>query len=172
MIFAYSSAMLWKLMKASASRHCRELMSFYLIWQGRLSLIHISSIPLAIAFYYVWPYVAGALQSITGFIRTSGLLGTFVFGTLDKMLLPFGIHHLIAFPIEYTKVGGTMMIDGVMYEGVKNIINGQAASASATGYITRNFTNGRLLFQLAGLPGAAFAMYRCAKPVSYTHLHL
>ena len=78
------------------------------------------------------------------------------------MLLPFGIHHLIAFPIEYTKVGGTMMIDGVMHEGVKNIINGQAASASATGYITRNFTNGRLLFQLAGLPGAAFAMYRCA----------
>ena len=127
-------------------------------------MVALASIPLAIAFYYVWPYVAGALQSITGFIRTSGLLGTFVFGTLDKMLLPFGIHHLIAFPIEYTKVGGTMMIDGVMYEGVKNIINGQAASASATGYITRNFTNGRLLFQLAGLPGAAFAMYRCAKP--------
>ena len=57
-----------------------------------------------------------------------------------------------------------MTIDGVVYEGVKNIINGQAASATATGYITRNFTNGRLLFQLAGLPGAAFAMYRCAKP--------
>lgn len=56
------------------------------------------------------------------------------------------------------------MIDGTLYEGVKNIINGQAASASATGYIVRNFTNGRLLFQLAGLPGAAFAMYRCAKP--------
>lgn len=126
-------------------------------------VVAFASIPLAIGFYYLWPYVAGALQGITGFIRTSGLLGTFVFGTLDKMLLPFGIHHLIAFPIEYTKVGGTMMIDGVMYEGVKNIINGQAASASATGYITRNFTNGRLLFQLAGLPGAAFAMYRCAK---------
>ena len=65
-------------------------------------MVALASIPLAIAFYYVWPYVAGALQSITGFIRTSGLLGTFVFGTLDKMLLPFGIHHLIAFPIEYT----------------------------------------------------------------------
>ena len=51
-------------------------------------MVALASIPLAIAFYYVWPYVAGALQSITGFIRTSGLLGTFVFGTLDKMLLP------------------------------------------------------------------------------------
>ena len=56
-----------------------------------------------------------------------------MFGTLDKMLLPFGIHHLIAFPIEYTSVGGTMTIDGVLYEGVRNIINGQAASADATG---------------------------------------
>ena len=125
-------------------------------------MVSILSIPLAMGFYYIWPFIAGGLQNITGFIRTSGLFGTFVFGTLDKMLLPFGIHHLIAFPIEYTKVGGTMMIDGTLYEGVKNIINGQAASADATGYITRNFTNGRLLFQLAGLPGAAFAIYRCA----------
>ncbi|MEG0469904.1 MAG: PTS transporter subunit EIIC [Longicatena sp.] len=126
-------------------------------------MVTLISIPVAIGFYYIWPFIAGGLQNITTFIRSSGLFGTFVFGTLDKMLLPFGIHHLIAFPIEYTKVGGTMMIDGVMYEGVKNIMNGQAASADATGYLVRNFTNGRLLFQLAGLPGASFAIYRCAK---------
>lgn len=127
-------------------------------------MVALISVPAALVTYYVWPYIAAGLQGITGFIGSSGLLGTFVFGTLDKALLPFGIHHLIAFPIEYSAVGGTMTIDGVVYEGVKNIINGQAASAAATGYITRNFTNGRLLFQLAGLPGAAFAMYRCAKP--------
>jgi len=56
-----------------------------------------------------------------------------------------------------------MTIDGTVYEGVRNIIVGQAGSASATGYIVRNFTTGRILFQLAGLPGAAFAMYKCAK---------
>lgn len=127
-------------------------------------MVALFSIPAALAAYYIWPFIASILQGITSFIGRSGLLGTFVFGTLDKMLLPFGIHHLIAFPIEYSSVGGTMTIDGILYEGVKNIINGQAASASATGYIVRNFTNGRLLFQLAGLPGAAFAMYRCAKP--------
>lgn len=145
----------------------KKLPSMFAFFAGTkfvIIVITFVSIPLALSFYYIWPYVAGALQGITGFIRTSGLLGTFVFGTLDKMLLPFGIHHLIAFPIEYTQVGGTMMIDGTMYEGVRNIINGQAASADATGYITRNFTSGRILFQLGGLPGAAFAMYRCAKP--------
>ena len=127
-------------------------------------MVALASIPLGVIFYYVWPYVASGLQGITQFISSTGLFGTFVFGTLDKMLLPFGIHHLIAFPIEYSQVGGTMVIDGVMYEGVRNIINGQAASATATGYITRNFTNGRLLFQLAGLPAAALAMYRTARP--------
>lgn len=129
-----------------------------------IMMVTLVSVPLAIVVYYVWPYIGALLQGITAFINTSGLFGTFVFGTLDKMLLPFGIHHLIAFPIEYTSVGGTMTIDGVLYEGVRNIINGQAASADATGYITRNFTTGRVLFQLTGLPGAAFAMYRCAKP--------
>ena len=123
----------------------------------------LASIPLAIATYYIWPFIGNALQSLTNLMTSSGLFGTWLFGTMDKALLPFGIHHLIAFPIEYSRVGGTMTIDGVVYEGVRNIINGQAASASATGYITRSFTNGRLLFQLAGIPGAAYAMYRCAK---------
>lgn len=127
-------------------------------------MVTLISIPLAIATYYIWPFIANALSSVTGFIGGSGLIGTFIFGTLDKLLLPFGIHHLIAFPIEYSSVGGTMVIDGVLYEGVRNIINGQAASATATGYLVRNFTTGRVLFQLAGLPGAAFAMYKAAKP--------
>lgn len=139
-----------------------EMFGFFAGTKTVIIMVTILSVPLAIITYYVWPFIGGALQAITTFIGESGLLGTFVFGTLDKALLPFGLHHLIAFPIEYSKVGGTMTIDGVVYEGVKNIINGQAASKTATGYITRNFTNGRLLFQLGGIPGAALAMYKCA----------
>lgn len=119
-----------------------------------------------VVFFYLWPYVATGLQSITRFITSSGLFGTFVFGALDKMLLPLGLHHLIAFPIEYTSVGGTMSIDGQAFEGVRNIMNGQAASAEATGYITRNFTTGRLLFMFGGIPGMALAMYHTAKAVN------
>ena len=139
-----------------------EMFGFFAGTKMVIIMVTLFSVPLSIVTYYVWPYIGGALQAITTFIGNSGLLGTFVFGTLDKALLPFGLHHLIAFPIEYSKVGGTMVIDGVVYEGVKNIINGQAGSATATGYITRNFTNGRLLFQLGGIPGAAYAMYKCA----------
>lgn len=144
-----------------------ELPAMFAFFAGAkfvIIIVSLAAVPTALVAYYVWPYIAAVLQGITNFIGSSGLFGTFLFGTMDKALLPFGIHHLIAFPIEYSSVGGTMTIDGVVYEGVKNIINGQAASATATGYITRNFTNGRLLFQLAGLPGAALAMWRCAKP--------
>lgn len=127
-------------------------------------MVTLFAVPLAIATYYIWPFIGRGLQWITNFIGSSGLFGTWLFGALDKALLPFGIHHLIAFPIEYSAVGGTMTIDGTIYEGVRNIIMGQAASPNATGYITRNFTTGRILFQLAGLPGAAFAMWKTAKP--------
>lgn len=127
-------------------------------------MITVVAVPLAIATYYIWPIIASGLQAITYFIGSSGLFGTWLFGFIDKALLPFGIHHLIAFPIEYSRVGGVMTIDGVVYEGVRNIIVGQAGSASATGYLVRNFTSGRILFQLAGIPGAALAMYHLARP--------
>lgn len=127
-------------------------------------LITIFSIPLGIIAYYVWPVVAAGLQSFTGLITSSGLFGTFLFGAADKALLPFGLHHLIAFPIEYTRVGGVQEIGGVVYEGVRNIIVGQAGDPNVTAYITRNFTTGRILFQFGGLTGAAAAMYAVARP--------
>lgn len=127
-------------------------------------LITLFFIPLGVATFYVWPVIAAGLQNLTKFITSSGLFGTFVFGATDKALLPFGIHHLLAFPIEYTRVGGVMEIGGQIYEGVRNIIIGQAGSTEATGYIVRNFTTGRLLFQLGGLPGAAAAIYATARP--------
>ncbi len=127
-------------------------------------LVTLFSIPLGIITYYVWPIFASGLQSFTKLITSSGIFGTFLFGAADKALLPFGIHHLIAFPIEYTRVGGSLEINGIVYEGVRNIIIGQSAAPDVTGYITHNFTTGRLLFQLGGLPGAAAAIYATAKP--------
>lgn len=144
-----------------------ELPNMFNFFAGPKMVVIIStlvSIPLALVTYYTWPPIANLIASITNIITESGLFGTFLFGTLDKMLLPLGLHHLIAFPIEYSAVGGTMMIDGVLYEGVRNIILGQAGSPNATGYIVRNFTTGRILFQLAGLPGASLAIYHLAKP--------
>lgn len=121
-------------------------------------------LPVGSVAYYIWPYIAGALQSVTNVITSSGVFGSFLFGIADKSLLPLGLHHLIAFPIEYTRVGGMMEIDGQMIEGVRNIMFAQAKSAEASGYIVHNFTTGRILIQFGGLPGAAWAIYKTAKP--------
>lgn len=127
-------------------------------------MITLFAMPLGAATYYVWPVIASGLQALTKLITSSGLFGTFLFGATDKALLPVGIHHLLAFPIEYTRVGGVMEIGGQVYEGVRNIIIGQAGSPDFNSYIVRNFTTGRILFQFGGLPGAAFAMWATAKP--------
>ena len=47
------------------------------------------------------------------FIASSGLFGTFIQRVIDRGLLPFGMHHLINFPLLYSPIGGTMVIDGV-----------------------------------------------------------
>ena len=141
-----------------------NMLSFFGGTRYVIVVLSLLAIPVGIIFYYIWPMISNGLASFTTVITGSGLFGTFLFGAADKALLPFGIHHLIAFPIEYTSVGGVMEIGGNIYEGVRNIIVGQSASADATGYITRNFTSGRILFQLGGLPGAAAAIWYCARP--------
>ncbi|MEH7247960.1 PTS transporter subunit EIIC [Neobacillus niacini] len=123
----------------------------------------VAVIPVGILLYYVWPFIGNGLASLSNFITASGLVGTFVFGAMDRALLPIGIHHLIAFPIEYTSVGGTMLVDGTLYEGVRNIMLAQMGSPEASEYIVRNFTTGRVLFHFGGLPGAALAIYFTAK---------
>ncbi len=119
-------------------------------------------IPAAYVLFWLWPLIGIFLTNIGKFIGSSGLFGTFLFGALDKALLPFGLHHLIAFPIEYTSVGGTLDVCGQTYEGVKNIMNAQMGCPEATGYITRNFETGRIIFQFGGFAGIALAIYNTA----------
>src|SRR5699024_3957381 len=129
-------------------------------------IIFIAVIPFGMLMYYVWPTVGIGIGKISNFITTSGLIGSFTFGILDRGLLPLGLHHLIAFPIEYTEVGGTLEVGDKVYQGVRNIMLAQMGSPDETGYITRNFTTGKVLFHFGGLPGAALAMYHTAKSIN------
>lgn len=140
-----------------------SMLSFFSGPRAVVIFSYMAIMPVGLVAYHAWPPIAGGLQSITTLITSSGIFGSFLFGVFDKGLLPFGLHHLIAFPIEYTRVGGVMEIDGVIYEGVRNIMNGQMSSPDATGYITHNFTSGRIPIQIGGLTGAAYAMYVTAK---------
>ena len=135
------------------NRYCDKqlpnALSFFAGPRYVMILVSIAALPVGLILYYVWQFFGTSLAYVILFITYSGLIGTFVFGAADRALLPIGIHHLIAFPIEYTRVGGQMMIDGTMFEGVRNIMLAQMGSPDQPDYIVRNFTTGRVLFILA-----------------------
>lgn len=146
--------------------HSIKLPNAFSYFSGPRFIIMISPIfatIIGVTFYYSWPVIANGIGALGEFISKSGLVGTFVYGISDRTLLPVGLHHLITLPIRYTEVGGSMLVDGVLYNGTTNIDTALVASSTATELLIRNFTSGRLLTNLGALPGAALAMYMTAK---------
>ncbi|MGX8851436.1 PTS transporter subunit EIIC [Amedibacillus sp. YH-ame10] len=143
-----------------------KLPNFLSYFAGPRSVIMIApliAIVLGIMFYYVWPFMASIMRMLATLISTSGLFGTFLYGASDRALLPTGLHHLITLPLRYTDLGGSMMVDGTLYEGINSINMALTSSVDATGYLIRDFTSGRILSNFGSLPGAALAMYVCAR---------
>lgn len=118
---------------------------------------------LGICFFYLWPFMATGMRFISEMISTSGLFGTFAYGVIDRALLPFGLHHLVTLPLRYSDIGGSMLVDGIMRNGINEINMALTSSLDATSYLIRDFTSGRILSNFGSLPGAALAMYVCAK---------
>lgn len=119
-----------------------------------------------IAMYFVWPVVQNAIFALGGLVTGTGYLGTLIFGIVKRALIPFGLHHVFYLPFWQTAVGGTMMVDGQLIQGGQNIFFAQLASPDVVHFsadATRYFS-GEFIFMIFGLPGAALAMYRCAKP--------
>ena len=120
-----------------------------------------------ILMYFIWPVVQNGIYALGGLVTGSGYIGTLIFGIIKRALIPFGLHHVFYMPFWQTAVGGTMEVAGQMVQGGQNIFFAQLAdsanvahfSADATRYFSGEFT-----FMILGLPGAALAMYRCAKP--------
>ena len=119
-----------------------------------------------ILMYFIWPAVQNGIFALGGLVTGTGYFGTLVFGIIKRALIPFGLHHVFYMPFWQTAVGGTMMVDGNLVQGGQNIFFAQLASTDVTHFsadATRYFS-GEFIFMIFGLPGAALAMYRCAKP--------
>ena len=120
-----------------------------------------------ILMYFVWPAVQSGIYALGGLVTGTGYFGTLIFGIIKRALIPFGLHHVFYMPFWQTAVGGTMEVAGQMVQGGQNIFFAQLAdSANITHFsadATRYFS-GEFIFMIFGLPGAALAMYRCAKP--------
>ena len=119
-----------------------------------------------IAMYFVWPLAQQGIFALGSLVTGTGYIGTLIFGIIKRALIPFGLHHVFYLPFWQTGVGGSMMIDGQLIQGGQNIFFAQLASPNVAHFssdATRYFS-GEFIFMIFGLPGAALAMYRCARP--------
>ena len=119
-----------------------------------------------ILMYFVWPPIQNGIYHVGDIVLNSGYFGTWVYGVMERALIPFGLHHVFYLPFWQTAVGGTLEVGGRMIEGAQNIFFAQLAdptvehfSVSAT-----RFMSGKFPLMIFGLPGAALAMYKAAKP--------
>ena len=116
--------------------------------------------------YFVWPFFQGIIFSIGDVVNATGYLGTFFYGFILRLLGPFGLHHIFYLPFWQTALGGTLEVGGHLVQGTQNIFFAQLADPSTTQFFegTSRFMSGRFITMMFGLVGAAYAIYKTAKP--------
>lgn len=119
-----------------------------------------------IVMFYLWPIVQLGISKLGVLVLNSGYVGTWIYGILERALIPFGLHHVFYMPFWQTELGGSMVIDGNLVTGAQNIFFAELASKSTTAFSVSatRFMSGKFPFMIFGLPAAAFAMYRAARP--------
>ena len=115
--------------------------------------------------FFIWPYVQSGMYTLGNLVVASKYAGTFVYGLIERALIPFGLHHVFYTPFWYTGLGGTAIVDGYYITGAQNIFFAELASPNITKFSVdaTRFMTGKFPFMIFGLPGAAYAMYKTAK---------
>ena len=123
-------------------------------------------IVVGVVLYFVWPFLQNAIYALGNLVLNSGYVGTLIYGFIERLLIPFGLHHVFYLPFWQTGLGGSMMIDGVMVSGAQNIFFAELASPATQEFSVSatRFMSGKFPLMIFGLPGAALAMYTCARP--------
>lgn len=119
-----------------------------------------------VVMFYVWPVVQSGIASLGSLVLASGYAGTWIYGIIERALIPFGLHHVFYMPFWQTELGGALLIDGVTVQGAQNIFFAELASKATTRFSVSatRFMSGKFPFMIFGLPAAAFAMYKTARP--------
>lgn len=117
-----------------------------------------------ILMFFIWPPIQRGIYAVGNLVLNSGYAGTWVYGFMERLLIPFGLHHVFYLPFWQTGVGGSMEVAGQVIEGAQNIFFAQLADPNTTQFAVSatRFMSGKFPLMIFGLPGAALAMYRTA----------
>ena len=125
----------------------------------------VTYLAVGVLLFFVWPVVQTGIAKLGNLVLNSGYAGTWIYGTIERALIPFGLHHVFYMPFWQTELGGSMRIDGVTVTGAQNIFFAELASKSTQVFSVSatRFMAGKFPFMIFGLPAAAYAMYRTAR---------
>ena len=127
---------------------------------------------------FVWPVVQDGISVLSTLVKNAGAIGTFFYGLIERALIPFGLHHVFYTPFWYSSlVEGNVLVNGavqtvagantayfVQLSSMSSLVGASASTMSDVISGTTRFMAGKFPFMMFGLPGAAFAMYKAAKP--------
>lgn len=156
------------------------------------------SLIVALGFAVIWPLVQLGINNFGVWIAnsadTSPVLAPFIYGTLERLLLPFGLHHMLTIPMNYTSFGGSYVIltganagstvfgqDPLWLAWINDLINFKSAgnidayNQLLTTITPARFKVGQMIGSSGLLLGVALAMYRRVdkdKRVKYTSMFL
>lgn len=127
------------------------------------SLVYLA---VGIAMFFIWPLIQSGIAALGQLVLRSGYAGTWIYGIIERALIPFGLHHVFYMPFWQTELGGVAIIDGITVTGAQNIYFAELASKATEQFsvAATRFMSGKFPFMIFGLPAAAYAMYRCARP--------
>ncbi|MCM3706314.1 MULTISPECIES: PTS transporter subunit EIIC [Cytobacillus] len=128
------------------------------------------SIIIALVLSYVWPYVQDGIFSLGKALSGPNTppFYMFLYGLVERSLIPFGLHHIFYIPIRFSEVGGSYTtLAGSVVSGDTAMYMAQLADRqvnSAIEITAGRFMTGKYPFILFGLPAVALAMYHMSKP--------
>jgi len=127
---------------------------------------------------FLWPIVQNGIGVIANLVRDAGFIGTFLYGLIERALIPFGLHHVFYTPFWFGSfVEGQILVNGTwqtvagantayfaQLSSMTDLVGASADTMSTIVSGTTIFMAGEFPFMMFGLPAAAFAMYRAAAP--------
>lgn len=127
---------------------------------------------------FAWPVVQDGISMLSTFVKNAGAFGTFLYGLLERALIPFGLHHVFYTPFWYGSfVEANVLVNGsiqtvagantayfVQLSSMTDLVGASASTMSEVVSGTTRFMAGKFPLMMFGLPGAALAMYKAANP--------
>ena len=122
------------------------------------------SLGLGLATAFVWPPIQHVIENIAGIISSTGNFGLFLYGFLERILIPTGLHHLIYTPFQFSPLGGSIEMNGQTFSGAYAVFMAEMSDPTITQFsdtirwMTTAFT------KTFGYIGIAAAFIHTAKP--------